>query len=458
MKNLLSILAVIISFQLNAQLYFGTAKVLIEHPGSPNFNADNYVVPIDVNSDGLMDFIGSTTSDQFVLEGTAAGYDYISIDQGLTQPTLEVIDLDHDGDTDAVMQGYLNFNNNGQFEYHTFPSNYNESIVSVADFDGDGDYDFITQKEEAFKNDVLRIYLNDQFVNFDANIFEDEEKRYSKFLEGDIDNDGDIDLLGIFIYGGKPALRIWDNDGNGIFQTKNDITFSIEPSGGIGELADLDLDGDLDLVLCNGYDKIYLLFNDNGSFGNIIELSDVGKPLVLKLIDLNNDGFKDIVYLDQEVNNLKLRIIENTHDENYYSRYIVGTFPGNSVIFTIQSNYMNNLIGSFDYNNDGKQDLIVNSLYDGKIYGLENKSVISATNDESHNNEVVISPNPVQNLINIDSQHNFKSYEIYGLTGKVIKRGTIDNNQISVSELISGEYFLRLSENGSTFSIKIVKI
>ncbi|MCB9328815.1 MAG: hypothetical protein H6572_09025 [Lewinellaceae bacterium] len=63
------------------------------------------MVPIDVNSDGLMDFIGSTTSDQFVLEEHSHDNDYISIDQGLTQPTLEVIDLDHDGDTDAVMQG-----------------------------------------------------------------------------------------------------------------------------------------------------------------------------------------------------------------------------------------------------------------------------------------------------------------------------------------------------------------
>lgn len=93
---------------------------------------------------------------------------------------------------------------------------------------------------------------------------------------------------------------------------------------------------------------------------------------------------------------------------------------------------------------------------------VDNVSVVDASllavNDVAKNNaEVKVYPNPVKDILNINTDKNINSIEIFSLTGQLIK--TIDNNtkQINVSDLKKGIYLLRVKSEGKDQSFKIVK-
>ncbi|MEY8847607.1 starch-binding protein [Psychroserpens sp. XS_ASV72] len=65
-------------------------------------------------------------------------------------------------------------------------------------------------------------------------------------------------------------------------------------------------------------------------------------------------------------------------------------------------------------------------------------------------------PNPIENIIRIDTTIDFKTYEIYDVTGKLIQKGAIENKNIKVGNLSKGLYLLQLKDEFNT--IKTVKI
>lgn len=63
---------------------------------------------------------------------------------------------------------------------------------------------------------------------------------------------------------------------------------------------------------------------------------------------------------------------------------------------------------------------------------------------------IKIFPNPVQEMLNIHSEIKFMSYEIIDASGKVFDRNSLSNNQILVSTLKKGLYFIKLINDGKT--------
>jgi PKD repeat protein len=76
-------------------------------------------------------------------------------------------------------------------------------------------------------------------------------------------------------------------------------------------------------------------------------------------------------------------------------------------------------------------------------------------------NTVRIYPNPLNDntlhvkLINLQTD---VSYRILNILGQEIKSGTLENEEIQVSNITSGTYFLSLESNGSTFIKKFIKL
>lgn len=69
-----------------------------------------------------------------------------------------------------------------------------------------------------------------------------------------------------------------------------------------------------------------------------------------------------------------------------------------------------------------------------------------------------IFPNPSSHKITFASTELIKSYVIYDAMGKVVVKNSNSNNQVDISKLKSGMYFLILqSENGSKEALKFVK-
>jgi hypothetical protein len=122
---------------------------------------------------------------------------------------------------------------------------------------------------------------------------------------GDIDNDGDVDLIVVDIYGGNanPSVYVLENDGLGQFTTRK-IRFSGSSSfkWTASELVDLDNDGLLDLVLGEDGSRsisIVLWNQGDGVFRSApTELPSADPYFIVADIismDLNNDGYQDLL-------------------------------------------------------------------------------------------------------------------------------------------------------------------
>lgn len=93
---------------------------------------------------------------------------------------------------------------------------------------------------------------------------------------------------------------------------------------------------------------------------------------------------------------------------------------------------------------------------------VDNVSVVDASSlavDDVHkNNEnVKIYPNPVKDVLNINSDKKLNSIQIFSMTGQLIRTIDKDARQVSVSDLKKGVYLLRVKSEGKDQSFKIVK-
>lgn len=184
-----------------------------------------------------------------------------------------------------------------------------EQGITSADIDNDGDIDiFICRRgnpDQLYINDGTGYYTDEapiRGVNFssygDGAVF------------GDIDTDGDLDL--ILAGTGNSILKIMKNDGAGFFLdvsgSSNIVGYSY-----MANLGDLDLDGDLDLVVsrykfdqgtpANGRNNYYLnngngVFTEAGTFfSNVWDNKDARS---VALFDMDNDGDLDVIFALQD--------------------------------------------------------------------------------------------------------------------------------------------------------------
>ncbi len=199
-------------------------------------------------------------------------------------------------------------NGDGTFsnESERFPeTNKTTQDLHAFDADRDGDLDVF----EANENGNL-IYLNDegQFTLANSDNFPQDNIETRKVDSGDFDKDGDLDLFlsnVAFIPGKDRQNQLWLNDGTGSFSNATDMFLPTDNDHTIdGIFSDVDLDGDLDLLLANvfGGPCRILVFEEDVYEDRTVEI--IGEYFyrdALSLIheDLNGDGFKDIYIADR---------------------------------------------------------------------------------------------------------------------------------------------------------------
>lgn len=185
--------------------------------------------------------------------------------------------------------------------------------ISIADINKDGLEDLYIG---GGKKQAGVVYLQDEDTSFTIShqpVFElhkNNEETDNVFF--DADNDGDLDL--IVVSGGneyllgqelRPVLYI---NKDGIFEISSSFPI-IEVNASVVKTADMDADGDLDLIIGSNAvprrfgrsAKNYVLFNDgNGNFKDLSDLkaksfSEAGLIEDIEIVDLNNDDLPDII-------------------------------------------------------------------------------------------------------------------------------------------------------------------
>ena len=301
----------------------------------------------DLDNDGDYDLINATTIERYdsgtwvpgcnnVFRNNGEGY-FTEVTPGSISDRKEVtrgliaFDMDNDGDLDLYFvngaygsgdsTGERNeiYRNDGNFSFTAFTSGAlytcpaGQGCVDT-DWDGDGDIDVITCNRDGDLN-VLR--NNGGFNNFtlvNPSSIGIIHRSYAGVTTGDIDSDGDLDLVMCNDTGnGVSEGYLYRNNGNGTF---SHIRTFENADGYMAGFADLDNDGDLDLYMSG--DDVVFLNDGSGEFstGPSVPVSGIHDPRSHAFADIDNDGDMDFMIGVKRSRNYLIR--NNNSNGNKY--------------------------------------------------------------------------------------------------------------------------------------------
>jgi len=226
-----------------------------------------------------------------------------------------------------AIEGFVTINSNGSGGFNT-PSYYEASQqtfdVAVVDLDDDGDGDVITV---ANSSAAVTVHENAGDGSFPV-LTPYEVASLSDAVESaDIDNDGDIDIVvnGEFdIASNDPLVKILKNNGNGTFAPAIDYT----PTRNFADmkLRDINGDGFVDLVFApdGNFPSFHFgtaLNNGNGTFAPTVvtQVFSCGEGSI-DAADLDGDGDLDIVLTEEETCpgvDARIFIFRNDGNQNF---------------------------------------------------------------------------------------------------------------------------------------------
>lgn len=373
-------------------------------------------------------------------------------------------DLDGDGDQDVLsgslfdskLAWYNNTDGKGNFSLAIILADSLTHVNCIRLEDIDNDIDIILTYAGSSSHKT-GIYL---FENLDGCgafsngqlIVEINNNFSTEFFElTDFDSDNDIDIVYYFpgkvvCYKNMDLGKFWGNE-NIIYSSNYILT---------GALSDLDNDNDLDILVAQ-WDKIVWLENIDGN-GNFSQATTITASVTdvrsVCAADLDCDGDIDIVSASMEDN--KIAWYENLNGTgNFSSQNIIS----NTLIRTA-------FVGGADFDNDGDVDLVIGSDGTNSPPYLPGKILIykNLTNPTSVQENQTDLPNTFQLYQNYPNPFNPSTiiryslpqagqvtFEIYNLLGQKI--------EILVNEYqTSGKHQLQWKPEGLSSGIYIVQL
>ncbi len=494
-------------------LKFGLRENNIQHTGST-------IEAIDADGNGAMDLlIGSVSLNNITMLYNFGNTTYSSVlKQDITYPTYNIpydvssfassyfIDANNDNRKDLLVSNFdVTSSNINNIWYYKNISNDSMKLVlqqknflldntidagensnpCFFDVDGDGLKDILLgsggykfnldptiSKLQFYKNIGTPTYpkfdlFDDDFLNISTLNVKDIVPAV-----GDIDNDGDSDLV-IGISDGR--MLYWENIatlGNppnliykGILKNNSNVDINVGANA-TPYLVDLNRDGKTDLVIGERNGNInYYKGTSNNSAQFFLETDSLGKIKIRTISnnigysqpvikDINNDGKYDLIL----GTNLSGLLFYNNIEDSINARFlssspIVSDKLGYRTTSTIE-----------DITNDGKLELLTGNISGGLIIFSENPPPFIPTiikNNLIEKLDFNVFPNPSNNqlFINIDKPKSNILIQIFNSIGQEIintKYITEHLIEINTSQLSNGFYLIKITYGESEGLQKIV--
>lgn len=271
-------------------------------------------------------------------------------------------DFDNDGDIDLVVANNGNntisiLKNNGEANFQErqdYVTGYYPYSVAVGDWDADGDMDLAIahsdgriEETPSVDTDSVTILKNDGAGSFQSKVRYPVTRNSLWISAADIDGDGDLDLIvpNGYIDAQATVLR---NNGEGLFNEK--LIFKTDNGANSAFSSDVDNDGDMDILVANdgwahggGTDGSVAIIKNNGNgFETKVEYYRAGGfPHGVVVSDFDQDGDGDLV-----VPNF---ILKNKGDGSFQSPALIPTAAETEFITAV------------DVDGDGDMDLAMAS-------------------------------------------------------------------------------------------------
>ena len=349
----------------------GVVCVPVEDPFSKHVDyltaGDPYgVVAADFDADGELDLAVSAF-------GSGAGH-VVSVLPGRGQGTfgpkrdfavgygpiaIAAGDVDKDGDIDVATANFSTddatvlFNDGaGLFDgRNDHAVGDNPYAVALVDMDSDDDLDMIVANNQST---FLSVYRNHGDGSFEPTTDPEVGFLTSAFAAADITGDGKPDLLAAYDQAPTGFVRAVFNNGDGTFTAQASYEIGADPRWIAA--ADLDSDGDVDLVTANGKGQtVSVLFNyGSGTFAPKVDYDTLEYPSSIAAADLDGDGALDLAVVNA-VSNM-IRFFHNTGDGTFV---LAGDYP------SVMSGPAT--LTAADLNGDGSQDLAITNQGDNSV-------------------------------------------------------------------------------------------
>nr|WP_295924273.1 VCBS repeat-containing protein [uncultured Dyadobacter sp.] len=306
---------------------------------------------------------------------------YVPAAPSLHALDIAFVDVDHDGDLDVVLAVEYGVNrlylNDGKgkltWKEGAFGNvRHDSEHVLTADFNKDGYADIVFVAEDD--------HFHQLFLGGPGGNFQDVTDRLPAQSEGnalaigDVNGDGLPDILvgnssedrgkGKERASGQDFLWLNDAARPGYFK---DVTSTHMPKDNDDtqdiRLADLDGDGDLDMVIANETPPSRLLLNDGkGHFADASGRMELKVPMETRqvhIFDANGDNFPDLLFLNLTSNN-------KGWDKDPQNRLLINDGKGrfnDQTLERLPKNEFSSWSGVItDFNGDGHPDILVSAI------------------------------------------------------------------------------------------------
>ena len=416
-----------------------------KHTISDDFGGACSVHAQDINGDSLIDVLGAGIDGNCIALWTNNGGNPLS----WTQQTLDTLfygacfvfaeDVDGDGDTDALASAWhgseLAWYENGggspiQWTKHSvWAGFYNAHEISAADMDNDGDIDVLGA---AALTDEIAWFENDGLVppGWTQHTVSDSFDGARSVKAADIDGDGLLDVVGAALLSNE--VTWWRNNGNATW-----TEYTLDTTFGMSHMVyapDIDADGDSDIVaVAYTSNDVAWWRNDGGSpvqfTKQIIDGSLLG-ALGVFTADINNDGHLDV-----------LGTADITDDVAWYSN------SGGSPITWTKQMIDGNCNGAWpvyaaDLDNDGDIDVLAAANASDDIYWYENGLIGINENNGVSADLQQLGATIIRGPLRLPQGTDFRIIDVSG-------------RKVAPNEIGPGIYFI---QDGETICQKIIKI